>query len=68
MALKIIRKIAVSLQGSDFFTTMADETTDASNKEQVVICIRWVDNDLRHTRNSLGCMWLIPLMLARYIK
>ena len=25
---------------------MADETTDIINKEQFVICIRWVDNDL----------------------
>ena len=27
-----------------FFTIMADETADVSNKEQLVICIRWVDD------------------------
>ena len=26
-----------------FFMIMADETADVSNKEQLVICIRWVD-------------------------
>jgi hypothetical protein len=26
-----------------FFPLMADETTDISNKEQLVICFRWVD-------------------------
>ena len=25
---------------------MADEVTDSSNKEQFVVCLRWVDHDL----------------------
>ena len=54
MALKIIQKIAESLQGSDFFTIMADETTDASNKEQMVICIRWVDNNFEGHKEFIG--------------
>ena len=54
MALKIVCKIAVSLQGSDFFTIMADKTTDASNKEQVVICMRWVDNDFEAHEEFIG--------------
>ena len=45
MALKVIQKIAKFLQDSEFFTIMADETADASNKEQVVICMRWMDNN-----------------------
>ena len=54
MALKIIRKIAVSFQGSDFFTIMADETTDASNKEQVVICMQRVDNNFEAYEEFIG--------------
>ena len=54
MALKIIRKIAVSFQDSVFFTIMADETTDASNKEQVVICMRRVDNDFEAHEEFIG--------------
>ena len=33
---------------------MADETTDASNKEQLVICIRWVDDDLIAHEDFIG--------------
>ena len=46
MAHQVLRKIIGRLQSSDFFTVMADETTDISNREQLVICLRWVDNDL----------------------
>ena len=46
MAHQVLRKIANDLQTSEFFTVMADETTDISNREQVVICLRWVDNSL----------------------
>ena len=35
MALKVLRKIAACLHDSSFFTIMADETTDMSNREQV---------------------------------
>ena len=31
---------------------MADETADASNKEQVVFCFRWVSDDLTY--------WFLP--------
>lgn len=54
MALMIIQKIAQSLQDSDFFTIMADETTDAANKEQVVICLRWVDNNFEAHEEFIG--------------
>ena len=33
---------------------MADETTDITNKEQFVICIRWADNDLNANEDFLG--------------
>ena len=31
---------------------MADEIADISNKEQLVFCIRWVDNNLTPHRNA----------------
>ena len=43
MALKVLEKVADKLHSAKFFTIMADETTDSSNREQVVICLRWVD-------------------------
>ena len=33
---------------------MADEITDIINKEQFVICIRWVDNDLNGNKDFVG--------------
>ena len=42
MALCILQEIAGDLQNTSFFTVMVDETVDASNVEQVVICLRWV--------------------------
>ena len=33
---------------------MADETADVSNKEQLVICIRWVDDDLTAHEDFIG--------------
>ena len=46
MALSILRDIGASMKNSGWYTVMADECTDVSNKEQFVICIRWVDADL----------------------
>ena len=37
MALRVLRQISASLQSGSFFTVMADETTDMSNVEQVVV-------------------------------
>ena len=33
---------------------MADEVTDSSNKEQLVICLRWVDNHLNPHEEFIG--------------
>ena len=33
---------------------MADEATDASNKEQFVICLRWVDDEFEVHDKFIG--------------
>ena len=40
-----IRDIASSIRDAKYFTIMADEMTDASDREQVVECFRWVGSD-----------------------
>ena len=40
MALGMMRQISANIQ---FFAIMADEAADVSNKEQLIICIWWVD-------------------------
>ena len=54
MALVIQREIIKEIQGADFFSIMADETADISNMEQLVNCIRWVNNDLEVNEEFIG--------------
>ena len=42
MANHVIRDVVSEIRGS-FFSIICDEYTDISNKEQLTICIRWVD-------------------------
>ena len=46
MSLNILREISKNIQNSVYYTIMADEETDSSNKEQFLVCLRWVDHDL----------------------
>ena len=54
MARYVLEDIAASLYSSPFYSIMADETTDSSNREQVVICFRWVDNSLNAHEEFIG--------------
>ena len=50
----VLRQIASNLQSSPFLTIMVDETTDVSNHEQVVICVRWVSVDFDVHEDFIG--------------
>ena len=39
-----LRRIAGDIKAAGHFALEADEVTDCSNKEQVVVCLRWVDD------------------------
>ena len=54
MGLQIFRDITTNLQRSPFLTILADETTDASNREQVTLFLRWVTDDLQVHEEFLG--------------
>lgn len=54
MSIEILRKQIKQIQQAQFFTIMADETVDSSNKEQLVICLRWVDVDFEPHENFVG--------------
>ena len=45
MALQILWEITDLLQKAHYHTLMADKVTDISNREQVAICMHWVDDD-----------------------
>ena len=54
IAMKVLHNLIAPIQAATFICIMADETTDAANKEQVVVCLRWVDNVLEPTKTSLA--------------
>ncbi|CAH3178226.1 unnamed protein product [Porites evermanni] len=45
IALCMLCKTSQNIQNATFFTIMVDETADISNKEQLVLCICWVDEN-----------------------
>ena len=46
MALSILRDISQNIKNSVYYSIMADERTDVSNREQCVLVLRHVDDDL----------------------
>lgn len=54
IALQVLRQVAELLHVASFVTIMVDESTDISNKEQVVICFRWVDDNLEAHEEFVG--------------
>ena len=54
MALHIVHKICSDMALNGFYTIMANECTDVSNKEQSTICLRWVDENLVDYEDVLG--------------
>ena len=62
MALSILREISSSLRESGWFTIMADECTDVSNKEHFVICFCWVDADLCAHEYIIGLYYVAGII------
>ena len=54
MAVHVLRDVVASIQSAPFYALMVDETTDISNKEQVVFCLRWVDKSLDTHEGFVG--------------
>ena len=54
MALQVLRQVIESISSSPFMSLMVSETTDISNKEQLVMCIRWVNRSLQPHEEFIG--------------
>ena len=54
MALQHLRTIADEIRKSGYFVLESDEVTDASNKEQVIVGLRWVDSCLEPHEDFIG--------------
>ena len=53
MALHILRDVSSEISGK-WYTIMVDETTDLSNTEQLICCLRYVDSDLEVHEEVIG--------------
>ena len=62
----MLREISENIQNAKIFTIMADETADVSVKEQLVVCIRWVD-DLFFIHEDFTGMLPLPRTTADQI-
>ena len=54
MALHILCDIAKNIQSAEIYSILVDETADTSNKEQMVLCMRWVDENLIPHEDFIG--------------
>ena len=66
MAVSVLRKVASSIFGASFYTIMCDERTDSSNREQVVLCIRWINDELEPHEDFIG-LYKVDNILANTI-
>ena len=58
MAIKVLRGIASGIAESGYYSIMADESTNASNIEHIVICIHWMDKKMTVCEEYIG---LVPV-------
>ena len=54
MATAVLTELGKGILSSEFFTVMCDECTNSSNREQLSVCIRWVDSELEPHEDFIG--------------
>ena len=54
MSNSIVCKIADAIKDARYYSLMADEVTDSSNREQVAICLRWIDEKFNAHEGFIG--------------
>jgi len=65
---RLLRQILHNIQqvSSPWYGLLADEATDAANKEQLNVTIRWVDDDYKINEDSIG-LFCLPSTTADII-
>ena len=54
MAKIVLREILDQIKQAGFYSLLADECTNIANKEQVTICLRWIDDKLQPNEEFVG--------------
>ena len=49
-----LHQIEENIKGAGYFAIECDEVTDSSNREQVIVCFRWVDNAFEPHEDFMG--------------
>jgi hypothetical protein len=49
-----LRSVLAEIRDCEWFSVIADETRDISNREQLVLCIRWVAKDFTVYEEPVG--------------
>ena len=58
MGHKVLRSLLSDILCQQWFSLMADETRDSSNREQLVICFRWVTETYEVSEDFIGLIQL----------
>ncbi len=67
MSHHILRNVLHDIHSSPFLTIMVDETTDKSNKEQLTLIIRWVDQNFVVFEEFMGLYSLHSITAASIV-
>ena len=54
VTLRVLREVAENIQDVDFYSIMCDEATDVKNVFELVVCLRWVDDELEPHDKFIG--------------
>lgn len=60
IGLEILRSVLDDVRQAKWFSIMADETMDVAYKEQLVVCVRWVDDSFNIHEDMLGLFEIHP--------
>ena len=58
MAHTALRSLLADINSRPWFSLMADETRDISNREQLVVCLRWVSENYEVLEDMIGLVQL----------
>ena len=58
MARKVLRSLLSEISSQSWFSLLADETRDISNREQLVLCVRWVSDHYEIFEDQIGLIQL----------
>ena len=64
----MLHDIANSVNKSEFVSIFADETADISNREQLVICVRWIDDKFEAHEDFIGLRHLETTSAASIVE